>query len=80
MEDIDYEIGASSGLPAVSVAITYKRNTTELQRIRRAADTEQAKRIIANALEGYEAGIVILIGEYTKADFIPVSYTHLNGE
>lgn len=62
--------GASSGLPAVSVAITYKRNTTELQRIRRAADTEQAKRIIANALEGYEAGIVILIGEYTKADFI----------
>ena len=70
VEDIDYEIGASSGLPAVSVAITYKRNTTELQRIRRAADTEQAKRIIANALEGYEAGIVILIGEYTKTDFI----------
>ena len=70
VENIDYEIGASSGLPAVSVAITYKRNTTELQRIRRAADTEQAKRIIANALEGYEAGIVILIGEYTKADFI----------
>lgn len=44
--------GASSGLPAVSVAITYKRNTTELQRIRRAADTEQAKRIIAQCSGG----------------------------
>ena len=75
VEDIDYEIGTSSGLPAVSVAITYKRNTTELQRIRRAADTEQAKRIIANALEGYEAGIVILIGEYTKADLSSMSRT-----
>ena len=70
VESIDYEIGTSSGRPAVSVAITYSRNTTELQRIRRAADTEQAKRIVANALEGYEAGIVVLIGEYTKADFI----------
>ena len=38
VEDIQYEIGSSSGRPAVSVAITYRHNSTELQRIRRAAD------------------------------------------
>lgn len=69
VEDIQYEIGSSSGLPAVSVAITYRHNSTELQRIRRAADIQQAQAVVANALEGYESGIVLLIGNYTKADF-----------
>ena len=69
VEDIQYEIGSSSGRPAVSVAITYRHNSTELQRIRRAADVQQAKVIVSNALEGYEPGIMVLISNYTKADF-----------
>ena len=69
VEDIQYEIGSSSGLPAVSVTISYRRNSTELQRIRRAADIQQAHTIVANAMEGYEPGIVMLIGDYTKDDF-----------
>lgn len=69
VENIEYEIGTSSGLPAVSVAISYRHNSTELQRVRRAADTEQAKRIVANALEGYEPGIIVLISDYARADF-----------
>ena len=69
VEDIQYEIGSSSGLPAVSIAVTYRHNSTELQRIRRAAGITQARSITANALESYEAGIVLLVGQYEDTDF-----------
>ena len=69
VEDVQYEIGSSSGLPAVSVTISYRHNSTELQRIRRAVDIEQAHSIVASAMEGYEPGIVLLIGNYTSSDF-----------
>ena len=69
VEDVQYEIGSSSGLPAVSVTISYRHNSTELQRIRRAVDIEQAHSIVASAMEGYEPGIVLMIGNYTSSDF-----------
>ena len=69
VEDIQYEIGSSSGLPAVSITVTYRHNSTELQRIRRAADSSQARTIVANALESYEAGIVLLVNRYEETDF-----------
>lgn len=69
VENIQYEIGSSSGLPAVSVAITYRHNSTELQRIRRVVDIQQAQVVVANALESYEPGIVLLVGKYSRSDF-----------
>ena len=69
VEDIQYEIGSSSGLPAVSITVSYRHNSTELQRIRRAAGITQARSITANALESYEAGIVLLVGQYEDTDF-----------
>ena len=69
VEDIQYEIGSSSGLPAVSIAVTYRHNSTELQRIRRAVSIPQVQIIVANALESYEAGIVLLVGQYEETDF-----------
>ena len=69
VEDIQYEIGSSSGLPAVSIAVTYRHNSTELQRIRRAVGIPQVQIIVANALESYEAGIVLLVGQYEDTDF-----------
>lgn len=69
VEDVQYEIGSSSGLPAVSIAVTYRHNSTELQRIRRAVSIPQVQIIVANALESYEAGIVLLVGQYEDTDF-----------
>lgn len=69
VEDIQYEIGSSSGLPAVSITVTYRHNSTELQRIRRAVSIPQVQIIVANALESYEAGIVLLVGQYEDTDF-----------
>ena len=67
--DIAYEFGSSSGVPAISVNISYHHNRSEIQRIRKAADTEAAERIVAEALRGYAPGIVILVDNYTVRDF-----------
>ena len=69
VEDIRYEIGSSSGQPAVSITISYRHNSTELQRISKAAQIEQAQTIVANALESYEPGIVLWVGQYEETDF-----------
>ena len=69
VEDIQYEIGSSSGLPAVSITVAYRHNATELQRLRRATGIPQAHTITAGALESYEAGIVLLVSQYEDTDF-----------
>jgi transglutaminase/protease-like cytokinesis protein 3 len=68
--DIVYELGSSSGVPAVSVNISYRHNRSELQRIRRAKDTPRAEKIVAEALKSYEPGIVILVETYESRDFV----------
>lgn len=69
VENILYELGASSGMPALSVNITYRHNRSELQRIRNVADMEAAEGKVAEALEGYESGIVLLVEKYSGKDF-----------
>lgn len=67
--DIVYELGSSSGVPAVSVSITYHHNRSEIQRIRSAPDTQAAEGIVAAALQAYEPGVVILVEKYEIRDF-----------
>ena len=67
--DIVYELGNSSGVPAVSVSISYHHNRSEIQRIRKAKDTAAAEKIVADALQAYEPGIVILVESYEIRDF-----------
>lgn len=67
--DIVYELGSSNGVPAVSVSISYHHNRSEIQRIRKAADTPAAEQIVAKALKDYEPGIVILVDTYEDRDF-----------
>lgn len=68
--DIAYELGSSSGIPAVSVSISYHHSRSEIQRIRKASDTRAAERIVAEALKAYEPSIVILVDEYENRDFM----------
>lgn len=69
VEDIQYEIGSSSGLPAVSITVVYRHNATELQGIRRALGVTQAQTAAAAALESYQPGIVLLVSQYEDTDF-----------
>ena len=69
VEAIQYEIGSSSGLPAVSITVAYRHNATELQGIRRALGVTQAQTAAAAALESYHPGIVLLVSQYEDTDF-----------
>ena len=68
--DIVYELGSSSGVPAVSVSISYHHNRSEILQIRKAANTQAAEQIVAEALKNYEPGIVIHVEDYEIRDFI----------
>ena len=70
VEDIHYELGTSSGLPAVAVTITYRHSLAEIQRIRRVADVTAAEQIIAETLAECSARVVLLIENYTETDFV----------
>ena len=67
--DMVYELGSSSGVPAVSINISYRRNRSEIQRIRRAEDIRKAESIVEEALKDYESGVVILVDQYESRDF-----------
>lgn len=69
VQEINYELGTSGGVPAVSVSILYLRSRTEIQRIRTATGMTQAETLTANALEGYESSLVMLVKDYKSRDF-----------
>ena len=69
VEQITCELGTNLGQPALAVSVQYYHNKTEIQRIRTVKDTAEAERVIAQALEGFEAGIVLLVENYTERDY-----------
>ncbi len=69
VEEIQYEIGSSSGVPALSVTIAYRHNRSEIQRIRNAEGVERSEKIVAEALEGYENSLVLLLSDYQPRDY-----------
>lgn len=68
VEKVDYEIGTSSGMPAVSVNITYLHGRSEIRKVQKVQDMDAACQKVADALENCEAGVVILVEDYDDLD------------
>lgn len=68
VEEITYEVGTIGGTSAVAVEITYLHSRSELQRIHRVENTEQAQDLIASALTDFDTNLVLLIENYQPAD------------
>lgn len=69
VEDIHCELGASGGLPALAVTITYRHSWAELQHICRLENADDAGTVIAESLESYDANAVLLVENYSSRDF-----------
>ncbi len=69
VEDIQYEVGTSSGRPAIAVTILYRHGRVEIQRIRTVQTMENAATLIGNALNNLDANIVLKVEEYVDTDF-----------
>lgn len=68
VEKIHYEIGTNTGRTAIAVNITYNRSRSEILRIKDTVNMEQAMAVIAEALEGCDANVVIRVDEYRETD------------
>lgn len=69
VEEISYELGTSSGLPAVAVTITYRHSQAEIRRIRNVKNVTEAGEAAVEALEDCDASVVMLVEDYISKDF-----------
>ncbi|MGM9548270.1 MAG: transglutaminase domain-containing protein [Faecousia sp.] len=69
VDHIDYEVGANGGLPAVAVTIAYRHSPTEIRMIRQVSGSGEAETEIVKALKNFDAGVVLLVEDYTPLDF-----------
>lgn len=70
VEDIHYEIGASGGKSAVSVAISYIHGRSEIRNIVTVRDATAARDKVAEILEKCESSVVIRIKGYSDWDVV----------
>ena len=69
VESISYEVGMSSGQPAIAVTIQYRRSRMEIQQIRRKRNMQAAAETICEALEDHVSRVVVQVELYAPTDF-----------
>ena len=72
VEEMSYECGSGSGGKTVSVKITYLQNRVRADQIQRVQNAENAKQLIAQNLENYEAGVVLYADAMEAVDYAKV--------
>ncbi len=69
VSEITYDLGTSAGQSAVSINITYLRDYNEIKKIQRPDDWQEAEAVITNALNSFEAGVVLYVENFKEMDF-----------
>jgi hypothetical protein len=70
VDKIDYQFGTSGGRKAVSVQISYLQNRTQVDKIQRAANLQQAEQIIKQQLDACAAGVVVYFEGPELPDYV----------
>lgn len=68
VDKVDYEVGTTGGRNAIVVQIEYLHGRSEILRIRKTTNMDVAATIIQKALQNCDAGVVLLVEEYSKVD------------
>ncbi len=68
VEQIEFEVGANAGQPAVAVQISYVHDRTQIRKIRSVETMGQAQNRIALELASYSAGVVLQVEQYEETD------------
>ena len=69
VEGMDYEIGSTGGVTALSLTVHYKRNPEEIRAIKRVEDMNQVKELVGKALADCEASLVLKVDWFQNKDF-----------
>lgn len=70
VEEITWELGTNSGQRAVAVSITYFHERSEILKIRRVSNTEEAIEMLYRELEDSSSGVVMYLEDYSKVDYV----------
>ncbi len=70
VEQIRCELGTSGSRAALSVEIQFLHDRTEIRKIKAVVDNDQALQAMEEALIACDTGIVLLVEEFTDADFV----------
>lgn len=76
VDEISYELGATGGQPALAVTIAYRHSMAQIQRVRSVENVAAAQELIAEALQSYEANVVILVEDFINKDFVQMVQDH----
>jgi len=68
VEDISYEVGTIGSTTAVAVKITYRHERSEIQKIRKVDNMDQARSLIEAAIANCDANLVMLVDHYSPTD------------
>lgn len=70
IDSVEYDLGTSVGLQAISITITYLHGRSELKQIRQASDMNSCKALIQKALADFTDSLVIYVESYSETDLI----------
>ncbi len=69
LSEITYELGTNAGQSAVSINMIYLRDRGEIKKILRPEDWAGVETAITNALNHFEAGVVLYVENWQEVDF-----------
>ncbi len=68
VDAIQFEVGTNAGKPAIALTISYLHDRTEIQKIRRVSQMEDARQQIGEELAKCSTGVVFYVENYQQQD------------
>ena len=68
VENIEYEVGSNTGKTAVALNIEYRRSRTEIRKIRTAANAEEVRSLVEEALNRFDTDLVVQMDDFVELD------------
>lgn len=78
LDEIRYDVGTNSGLPAIALRFNYSHSRSEILRIKQVQTMDQAKRLITAALDDCSAGVVVYVDNYEDVDLTQMIHDYVD--
>lgn len=73
VKEINFEMGVSTGRPAIAVDITYLHNLAEIREIREVGNAQSIRAVVNSELKKCTTGVVLYVENYTQIDFAQIA-------
>ena len=69
VDQMEYELGTNAGQPSLAVTVSYNQNRAELRNLNLVDGMDEAKEVVAQALEQCNGKVVMRVNHYRAMDF-----------